>query len=73
MAKAKGGGGKKVGRDKQKCERYKLAKTREKNKEKKKFRYEMKIEKAKTRKLQKEIKKRLAEAEAPVSTETKDA
>ena len=72
MAKAKGGGGKKVGRNKQKCERYQTAHTREKNKETKKLRYELKMENSKERKLKREEKKKLAKAEAPISTETQD-
>ena len=73
MAKAKGGGGKKVGRNKQKCERYKTAHTREKNKETKKLRYEIKMEKSKAHKLKREEKKKLAKAEASDSKESKNA
>ena len=73
MAKAKGGGGKKVGRNKQKCERYKLANKRERNKEAKKLRYEIKMEKSKARKLKREEKKKLAKAEAPVEEISQDA
>jgi len=60
---------KKAGRNKKKCEQYKLSHRREKNKEAKKLRYEMKMEKAKQRKL----KRQAAKAETPVSKETIDA
>ncbi len=64
-----GGGSKKIGRDKKKCERYKLARKREKNKERKKLRYEIKMEKAKAGKLKRSKKKKQVKAEAPVPKE----
>ncbi len=68
-----GGGSKKIGRDKKKCERYKLARTREKNKERKKLRYEIKMEKTKARKLKRLKKKKQTKAEASVPKKIQDA
>ena len=47
-------GGKKIGRNKSKSDRYRLEGKREKNKEVKKLRYELKMEKSKERRLEKE-------------------
>jgi hypothetical protein len=66
-------GQRKLGRNKKKCEQYKAENTRKNNKEKKKLRYELKMEKSAERKLKRVEKKKLAKAEAPVSTETQDA
>jgi hypothetical protein len=68
-----GGGSKKFGRDKKKCERYKLARKKEKNKERKKLRYEIRMEKAKAGKLKRKKKKEQAKAEASVLKGTRGA
>jgi hypothetical protein len=64
-----GGGSKKIGRDKKKCERYKLEMAKEKNKERKKLRYKTKMEKAKVGKLKRLKKKEQVKAEAPIPKE----
>ena len=68
-----GGGSKKIGGQKKKCERYRLARTREKNKEIKKLRYEMKLKKATAGKLKRKKKKEQAKAEAAVLKGTRGA
>ncbi len=68
-----GGGSKKIGGKKKKCERYRLAKTREKNKKIKKLRYEIRMEKAKAGKLRRKKKKEQAKAEASVLKGTRGA
>ena len=50
-------GQRKIGRNSAKCGRYAMEGRREKNKELKKMRYELKMEKAKKRRLTRETKK----------------